>query len=463
VGRECVWFGGPRNGDFSTDDHWETRGAVMIDPASPGLGGPGAAHFSADAWCEGGSISQAFDMPTYACSEPLYLSLTSQSQCAFCGYAPIDIDINGGRHQFDANATPTQEICLGERAYGGSTTLAIAARASSTSCLTGIEAIVDDIDVYPAALREPMGLDEGEDVVVCAPPGTIVNGDFEEGMPGWYPASEDGAEVGVGYGIGATRGVRLASPSCEAASIRGTASLPMQESTPNPAIEVWVNGAGADPVVVSYGRYALGAVSGVASQTVKLCIPRWAQGVSEPLTFALTSYDLGCPDSRAEYRLDEVKIASDESCDGPVFDGGFEGLAKAQFASSWWRDGEAHATTDLAFEGSASLELQLGELCESARAQQTITVPAGAARPAVRLRYLTADLMGSTLRVQGVPLEPSAEEWGEHVVCLEPETADAPYSLELDLSFDGGACAGSASRAYVDAVEVIESYKGICR
>lgn len=463
VGTECVWFGGPRNGDFSEEGEWDIEGAVVIDVESEGMAGPGAARFLPEAVCAGGALHQAFEMPAYRCAEPLALLFTAVNPCEFCLEQPIlDIDINGGRHRHYVWDTAPQTVCLGERAYGQTAHLTVST-AQQTCTPSYSEVMLDDVDVYPAVTREPMGLEEGMDVPVCAPPGEIVNGDFEEGIPGWTEQN-DGAQVGNGHGVGGTRGVRLYTDSCDIPRITGTASLPMHENTPNPALSFWVDGRGSDQVVVSYGTHAIGAVSETPSQTVSLCIPRWAQGVAQPLDIGMHGYDHGCVGSTSEYRLDAFEPKSEPLCEdhGLIFDGSFESLARTPNASSWWRAGHAMASGELAHDGETSLQLELGDLCETAAARQTITIPAGAKKPAVRLFYQTRDLAGASFIVQSQPLPASDGAWAEHVICLEPSTADVPHTIEMRTEFIGGACPGSASSVFVDSVEVVPELNRPC-
>lgn len=462
VGTECIWYGGPRNGDFSEPGSWETDGAVFVDPWS--LGGPGTARFPFDAICNGGGrLRQSFEMPTFACSEPLALELDAWNFCSFCfDGTTLDIDLDEGRHRQVVYEGSKVEICLGERAYGDTVTLSVSAW--STSCLLDtLELSVDNVDVFPAD-SEPTMTDDEPKRPFCPAPGTIVNGDFEAGMPGWETLSED-AEIGIGRGVGGTRGVRLDGSTCSHPRVQGTASLPMHENTPNPAVEMWVDGTGAQALVVSYGLDIIGSVTGAAARKVRLCVPRWAQGVAEPFGLALGADDIGCSPSGSEYRVDEIAIVSEPSCTNgaAIFDGGFESLAVAQDASSWWRGGGARASTEEAYEGVASLLLELGPLCEQAVARQTLTIPANAPKPALRFQYRTSRVSNSAVRVLGEVLVPSEDVWREHVICLDPETADTARPLELSLVFNGGACAGSPARVHFDAIEVLTSTDRPCK
>lgn len=462
VGTECVWYGGPRNGDFSEPGSWATEGSVFVDPES--LGGLGSARFPHDALCNGGGrLAQSFEMPTFACSEPLALAVDAVNGCSSCfDELILDVDVNRGRHRRHVYEASKVEICLGERAYGETVTLGVSAR--STGCYSdAIEWMVDEVDVYPAD-REPTMTDEEPARPFCPAPGTIVNGDFEDGMPGWEILSEE-AEIGLGHGVGGTRGLYLDGATCAYPRAQGTASLPMFESTPGPAVELWVDGAGAGALALSYGLELLGGITGASAKKVRVCVPRWAQGIAEPLGLSLGMPSFACSPPGTAYRVDEIAVVSEPGCaDGAaIFDGGFEALAVAQDASSWWRGGGARPSTDQAHEGVASLLLELGPSCEPASARQTLTIPAHAPKPALRFQYRTSRVSSSSVRVMGEVLVPSEDEWREHVICLDPQIADTAQPLELSLAFDGGACAGSPARVYFDAIEVLESSERPCK
>ena len=50
------------------------------------------------------------------------------------------------------------------------------------------------------------------------------------------------------------------------------------------------------------------------------------------------------------------------------------------------------------------------------------------------------------------PVEPSGEEWAEHVACMPPSRADAPFELHLVVPHTLDC---DEATAYVDAVEVV--------
>jgi hypothetical protein len=134
-----------------------------------------------------------------------------------------------------------------------------------------------------------------------------------------------------------------------------------------------------------------------------------------------------------------------------------------QNASSWWRHGTAVPSADVAHDGDTSLKLEIGASCESASARQTITIPAGAPKPAIRFWYQTDGSSTSSATVQGRTLPSSEGEWTEEVICLEAQTADTPQQILLSFQFAGGACPGAASRVYFDSFEVLEDTKRPCQ
>lgn len=466
----CTWTGGPIDPGLSNEAAWTTKGSVVIDANAAGSVSPGVARFdSSFLGKSGGSLSQRLEMPDQACAEALALTFdvragTSQQQVVADG--GLAVAVAGGWLSSHAlaespwSAWRTETKCLGERAYrDGPIDLVFEALDPwSGGPLAGVALELDEVRVVP----EPD----------CPAPQTTPNGDFEAGGTGWSASPPSGVFLGAGS-LG-SRGGRLSSASpCDGASLRGVTSTPMSESLATPALALWTSGSSARGALVAFDGRGVASLPRHPGPEVRVCIPRWAQGLTGSIAFSLPAAGGSCALPVVnEISLDDFAYVTEVACDlaEGIADPGFENAAEAPSTVSWVEraDQGAHADRRVddpfdaqAHTGVVAARLSTTRYCASARLSTTITVPdaSGASGPAVRLWYRSSATTAATTALldgeAGVALPPT-EVWTRRTLCIDSARAGHPAGLTLRIGADLDTCQATFPEevAWFDDVEV---------
>ncbi len=472
----CGWSGLPLDPGFEGQPAgaWTvTNGTFSPTASTAGQIDPGNVTFIQSQICPAassglGSVQQKFRMPSYADSQPFGLRLSGAATCdgQDCGSQGIGFDINGGFLSEALGGSPSPLVlCLGERAYGGEVTLTLTP--SADACFSGADAnytaLIDHVDIEP--------------VTGCPVPGVITNADFESAA-GWAVSSpttgtcSSSAAVANGDGTAGTRGGMVES-TCEGsvASVSEGLSIPYTE-TPNLALQVDFNDTGSDVAAgldLGFGGHSLGNLSGAGQRTGKVCIPAWAEGLADTLSFNLPQSSLGYHGGNSsEYRnftFDNLVWVSDPSCPATplVIDPGFErgdsGRAW-QFAVShdFNSTPKAEIIADPAAHGGAnSMHLYVDLGSETAYASTTVTVPSADATggPVLTVWYKLTTTTQVSLSTPFGTLA-SASTWTQATVCLDPYAAGHAFDVQLRLEAFGSVNSAltPAVDAYVDDLAV---------
>ena len=474
----CVWRGGIRDPGFQNDPPaaWQLSGGATIDPKpkDPGMVDPGYASFpqqapvgppvGADAGappvaCSVGTYShakQTIDMPTLAEGEPFALQLSRQIACdrgfGFCFGDAYQFKV-GGRTVFadrsdgfgQTNFT-ARKACLGERAYGAGVAVDIAA-----PCGYQLSAVRVD---RAAIVVDP----------TCPAPGKVVNGDFEA-TGGWTvsAASTATAEVAVLVGTSQSRGGRLKLVNgCDYAQLTGSISAP-STSVSKPALTFSFKGTKNKRLSVNVGGYRLADVVGSdVFDMAKICLPDWASGTVQQLAFYAQNSAASCATADAsEFIVDDVKIASEPSCDAPslVVDGGFErGTGNVR---PWTTSGATAVMSTItgappsSHAGNGYAMLYSTDACAYASTYQTLSVPElipGKGGPMLSFWYRT-NTATSAQFYTSVGTVPATTTWTRKTLCIAPTSAARPYSVSFQVG-SSGAAPCQTPYLYFDDVEM---------
>lgn len=458
---ECAWSGVVADPGFADDPEgsWELLGGVTIDAGHPGFDDPGLAELRTAA-CTSAFAKQSIVTPPPESAEPLGLQLSGSATCKLFAVTPpgvppsankgpcirpISVRVAGYGLEpipLAVNGVPVRgQVCLGERALGGTIPLEVFA----TSCsATTTSVVVDHLSVAPAP--------------GCPAPGEIPNADFE-GTGGWE-ASAAGAEVASGVGNNGTRGGRLhRTQRCGSTpTLTGTISVPLSAPA-HPALTFTVNGTKNRRMSVTSNGLRIGSITGAAVfQKASLCLPERLRGMAGSLAFALEDDGPGAcndPDDSA-FVFDDLAIEDDPSCGAQVFvvDGGFE----RSDTGNYWAQSKNGGTVSFlkgsgARTGSGYARIAQTSCDAATRMTQTVTLPPltpGAGGPAVEFHYKTTGATDITHYGLGQPLAP-ASDWTAVKQCYPGRRAGFGQTVEFRIS-TGEACAsGSLS---IDDVRV---------
>jgi hypothetical protein len=459
--------------DFATTTAWTTSGGATLTP--------GAARFETATMCDHGGIEQTLPTPRLACAQALVmrmgLSLDRFDQLNFA------VGVNGGwSSPLLFLGAYTKDICLGARAFGGTAHLFLGGGNNSMLCpppvsddgaSLAIEHVAIDIDSMNA----------------CPPPGTVPDGDFEGDGQVWSMTPRKGtAEIAQGPGEGGSFGAHLATDHlCENPSMTGRISLPTSAMVPHPALRIWSNGSRNAMASVRIGplipAFLTGATYIVGTDRggmTNICIPRWAEGMVQPLelAFVATKYNEGCASENVRhFAFDDLAFVSEPACEtnANVFDPGFEQVARAPGAAPFWSidryDDEPGANIELeinatlAHTGNVAALLTASMPCPHASVSGGVTVPTavGLAGPALKFWYKTGSGthtgLGVSLGALLAPVSlPEARTWTQVKACLDARLAGRPDLLRFSIvsTTGGGVCADTfpAETLAIDDVEL---------
>jgi len=456
TGAGCSFAGAPADPGFQADNVWTTTDPVnaLLDPAATGSVDTGSAKFSFDGVCDLDAIFQTFAMPRRDRSEAFVVDVTYKTVGeSLLGPALL---INNGWHTLPSARGPfqTHSVCLGDGGYGGDVEFRITTAFEGIWCEdtpdTSIE--VDRISVRTAVTGE------------CPDVGTALNGDMEADN-GWTFALADGGTAGyeAAIGVGGTRGIRLTrATTFSAASATTQVSLPSTATMQSAAIEFHATGTAAAVLEVQLNGRPITRLS--PNGTRRVCVPDWAKGTVQGLTFALTTIlDTGSPASMIEsVDLDAVSVVHDPLC-GAVAqntDNGFETFFDDPVRAPGWAvtvagvNGDITSATILNSTGAArtgdgSIQLSANNRCNESFARRDILVPAAAAGagPAVRVFVNSGATVGDVgLRYWPHPWRRVATEAGvtagyqEVILCIPSRYAGRLLPIEMFATGGGGGC-----------------------
>jgi hypothetical protein len=456
-----------RDPGFTTPGAWTTTGSAQVSF--------GTAVFDMDTRCDFGGIAETVPSPAIACAWPRVLDL--QTTFAFADpseQGSLGVRVNGGWNLVEPQlGTTTTRVCLGPRAFGGAADLFIGAGAPPLDC--------GHPDTTPSI--ELGGVTVGPDATDACPPfDTVGNGDFEAGPTGWTLVPDEAtAEIVPGAGDGGSLGARLATTHvCSNPRIRGVLSLPLAATTPNPALRIWSNGSPGVTmsVLVGAARGQQTYLRGVGAPRVEtICVPGWAEGTVQPLSFALVDNDGDCDDpSMRSFAFDDLAFVSDATCaaDVGVRDGSFEqaGAAAsasgsaASTASAWVLQPNLQGTggdvalrvdPSYAHTGQVAAVFTADGPCAAAGLEGSVTVPTptAAAGPALSFWYRTnafahaGVVVSLTSLFAPLAFRPTGA-WTRVTACLDPAQAGRPDQLNIVLRGGGGEC--------VDTYDAVDTF-----
>ena len=447
----CTWGGGLADPSFQDGTAWEASGGASVSPLATGDVAPGEAFFGADAVCSLGQLRQRVDMPPYAQADPFVATVNYRSMGNPNDLVGVAIRLGGAWLELPGRARwSIARLCLGESAYGGPIDVQVAPARVAADCGAAQPAAnmaVDHLAITPAAPGE------------CPAPGTVRNGDFEDGE-GWSGTGQgDGtATIAAGAGAGGSRAAHLSTRTeCSSAALTGQVSWPTASTLPSPALELWWRGSTGRALEMALGDRPVARLEGAGEErTSRICVPPWAQGLATAMTWSLPERKGAC--SRADERdfsLDDMRVVSEPGCgtDPHLLDGGFE--AAAQGLDSGWQlsvpegRGEASlvAAAGLAHSGKGAAWLAMYQDCGAAAVETFAVVPRpdDGRGPALTFWYRAGENPETELFAttgQGSDHGPLREDddWRQETVCISPVLAGRTLRIGVRLDAGTGAC-----------------------
>jgi hypothetical protein len=447
---------------FMITPDWTATGAVTL--------AAGSATFTDQTRCEFGGVGRALPSLPATCARPAVMILRTTF-----GFASppgdtgaLGVRLNGGWNfvQPPTAVDAVNTLCLGTRLFGGEGALFLGGGTQPLGCdepgadLGGGELVVSGVSIGPDLTR------------ACPPVGEVANGDFEAGATGWSLVTADGtAEIAESAGAAASRAGRIATERlCAQPRLRGRMSIPLARDVPNPALHVWARGSAQSVVSMLVGPgpgQETQLVGDGNAFEVNVCLPRWAQGTVQPISFRFVGTDGVCAQpAPREFLFDDLAFVSEPGCAAQVDlrDPGFEqGTARGSTGPFWVTSGTSGGAVDLrsdpafAHAGAVSAVLSASGPCALATLQGDVTIPGpgGPGGPSLSFWYRTDGLANARLEVGSTALPaqlelPAAATWTRASACLNGRLAGRPDRLTFVLRGGGGECA-----AAYDATETV--------
>ena len=459
TGSGCEFAGAPEDPGFEDGTPWQGSAGAGINPLAAGDIDPGEAFFSEGGVCALSTVTQTFTMPDFDRAERFAVDINYRQfiQDAF-GFDRVGaiVNIDGGWNEFLSQTSyAEQSFCLGEAGYGGDVSFELSPNQISNSC-DGTPITSLSIDRFAVRVAGP-----GE----CPAPGTVLNGNFEDSS-GWeFVTTGDGvAEYAAGAGVGASRGAQLTTATrCSSAGAKGSISLPTEASVPSTAVQFSLTGT-STPVEVSFGDQAISRLVRNSGSRV-VCVPEWAKGSAQSITFALPRlHSTGeCSVARArDVVIDNISIVSEPGFCGAdrTLDLGFEIPLDAPDIAPGWAvtDGAVNGTeapADIlvspgeAHSGNGVLRLTATNFCNGSFASRRFLVPDanGENGPAIRFfGRVPAGEGESGIRVVdgAVPpvqlVVPETGVWEQSIICIPQRHIRRPLTIEIFATGGGGGC-----------------------
>jgi hypothetical protein len=329
----------------------------------------------------------------------------------------------------------TQHICLGEKGYGPAVQLAFGFYRRST-CWHENYALIDRVDFV-------------SDYSSCPAIGYVMNGDFEK-TNGW-----DGLDLLPSGGPNGTRAARISN-----GTLRGSMSVPLASSLPNPSLRMKVKGTAGSSLNVSAGARPARVTGTGQFESLGLCLSQDDVGMVSDLSFSAEGSD---------FIIDDLTLDSDPQCAGMqlIPNGGFESVSSI---STWFIATSPAATAQIesagaAHSGSSHLHLSVTDHCMGPAATTAAALPSFAsdAGPALRFFYRrpgpTANVQYRVVSFYASTLLPPTETWTEKIICLPTTPPNGlpfgPGTVSFQIA-SGGTCGTPypAEDLFVDDVSV---------
>ncbi len=486
AGDFCV-FAGIADPDVNGDpDAWQPEGDVSIadEPMDTGMRDDGLARWPlVTALQKLSRMSQTVTMPALADAEPLVAVINQQVTTVGFGYyfewyAPSAMLFIGSQQSrlpvTNVNRWESHRVCLGESAYGGDLTLAIAPSNVLKPIPFGgaygaLE--IDRVQIEPAVQDE------------CPVPGEVLSGDFES-LDGWEAFASYGGFAGLrdGLGVGGSKAGYLEATDCyQTVSLSTQLSIPQSET--GKAIRLVWQASANNQAFVGLGiadfsmrlfeapgrkTHPITALNGEQStpEVATVCVPPYMLGTVATFEVSLRRNGVACAASSDPRYLaiDNVEIIDAPGCPatGLMVDPSFE-VAQNVVEPGWaplvdTGRGSQVVTVPDAADGSRVLRFtatSANEGCLAMGAQASFRYPdvGPGERPALRFAYRFAGItdtvsQDSTLRlVQGsdryeaIPdnqyfpaidgLGQPLQGWQTATVCGRPEEANRIAELNV--------------------------------
>jgi hypothetical protein len=479
-GDPCVWGGTPRDPEFTDQEVWSdtTNGAVILPLATGPTNAPGIAAFESSVVCNAGAVRQIVEMPSYEMAEPFVIEITYRS------IMTTGVAIGYGRafrRVEDTNGLwATRRVCLGEAGYGGSVKFQVAASDRSVDCFTSPTGTIE-VDRFEILVADP-----GE----CPPPGTVLNGEANEGQGGWFfepdayaPPSEGFWEGQLEPGVGksGTSGARIYKEAggSNLVAMGTKVSVPLRETLPSPALRFWWKATQGQEFRAELGTFERRFITSSwdtliadgAEQTYTYCLPPWTHGNVVELAFFQERTD-NYLDEEGELVVDQVELISDEKCGAStdLLDPGFDA------ASNRW----PHATVARGAEDSVQLLNDPGlarppgsgvlaltyenEVSLVAMGTRLWVPPSEGEKGPIFVFYSNVPSgveatvrwllgMSGTLRAELVP----GGDWRRNEVCLPPEWAERWARFGVSVFVQPGLVLDGPERVLLDDFELTTS------
>lgn len=472
-GTACVWGTMPADPGFQglPAEAWTVDPGAVMSPTAVGYLDPGEVVFSRSGPCSRSGVHQRITMPTVAQAEPLAVKLSADATCVTqrgLGCWPPDtaVVINGGVLTFDDQpASIVNQVCLGERAYGGTFDLLVRPLGQANCAVAHEDAVVDHVDIEPSA--------------TCPVPGTIPDGDFDGAVNTWgtsvqaMNAAGAVAEIAPALGSRGSAAAHLAIAACgQSARLGELISPPL--SLPNLALQVDFNGtAGAGLSVLLEHPLRAGLRGTGARASARICVLEANKGMTQGLAFSLgevgdlaTNSDDCSPSETRDFILDDLKFVSDPTCPAVAYlaDGGFERTDPAVGWNSTPQTG-IDTTPANVHGGQRAMKLLTGRTCDTREVKFQVTVPPSTAEagPAVQFFYKAPTLANTSLSVMAGAMTtgnlPAVPDYTRGQLCLDPTWTGQNIDLALVLAgTQVGACATiPAASAWFDDFAVTTS------
>jgi len=314
------------------------KGAAVL-PGELGDVDSGEGDLDDSVICNGGSLLQVVEMPSYELADPFVVEVNYKAEGVH------GLAVGFGRSWTRLPPTgPNWEpgrFCIGEGGYGrdpagNEVEVRISASERLANCYyrePGSSIRVDHFRIVRA--------NDGE----CLAPGSVRNGTVEAQGEAWEVLTEQDAQGGLAPGEGREgepgMRIRRAAGAAGRATMATQMSVPLAESLPSAALVFWWRGSSGHLFDVELGTLIdlgdrgrqVDTLAGTGSGLPYIaCLPPWTHGSELDLSFSL-------PEGGAdlvELVVDEVQLTSDSRCgtDPDLLDPGFESAPNRWFGSS---------------------------------------------------------------------------------------------------------------------------------
>jgi len=302
---------------------------VIDIPGELGDLDPGEGDLDDSVLCNGASLLQVVDMPSYPRADPFVVEINYKAE----GVHGLAVGFDRSWTRLPATGPDWQpaRFCVGEGGYGrdpggNEVEVRIAASERLANCYDPNPGSIIRVDHFRIIQAE-----DGE----CLAPGSVRNGTVEPGGEVWQVLTEQEAEGGFAPGEGqdATTGVRITRGAGQTgrATMATQVSVPLAASLVSPALVFWWRGSSGDLFNVELGTLIdlddrgrqLDTLAGTGSGLPYIyCLPPWTHGSELDVSFSLPDDGVGS----VELVVDDVRITSDPDCgtEPDLLDPGFE-------------------------------------------------------------------------------------------------------------------------------------------